>query len=166
MDGIEPRRWRRGSYIQPAFTKGDVRLLILATLVQVSGRIYDYLTPPKVTSDISSWNSALEMAEAVYPLRVWGTYFLIAALFLVVGLWQRRHVVVWLGHSLLTLGYVMLFLALLVPTVLYTPLDNYRTFTTLITPTILQGLLMLRTGPKPICITRMKPKEVVGGEGA
>ena len=158
-------RLQRGSYMQPAFEKKDIRFLIYATLLQVSGRIYDYMTPPSPGAEVATPQTSLEMAEMVYPLRVWGSFFALGAAFLIIGLIQKRHLIVWLGHATLTATYVVLFIALFISTIVYTPLDNYRVFTVLIVPLTLQNLLMMRTGPKPVNPAKIKSTELVGGEG-
>lgn len=156
-------RLSRGSYMQPAFEKSDVRLIIYMAIVQVLGRMYDYLTPNNSTPGKERL-STLELAENVYPLPLWGGFIAIGVAFLLVGLIQRRHVVVWLGHATLTAVYVMLFIALFVPTVIFTPFDNWRTFTTLLLPMLIQILLLMRTGPKPVRPKHAVPLETVGGE--
>lgn len=61
----------------------------------------DYLNTPPSPPGIQS----LKMVERLATLHTWGVWFVVAGGSLALGLAFGRHVIVWLGHFLLTLLY-------------------------------------------------------------
>ena len=156
----ERHRFQRGSYVQPAFTRSDVKVLIWVGAAQALGRGYDYATPEQKTGAPPS----IELIEQSYPLVVWGVYFILSVVILIFNLLQKRHLFVWLGHVLLFTGYGLLFLSISMPLLFKYPLGEVRAMTVLLIPLTIHWILSIRTGPRPIRTDNIVSMEGVGGE--
>jgi len=82
---------------------------------------------------------------------------------LALGVALRRHIIVWLGHALLGLTYLILLVGILLPVLAAGyPWDNIRFGSTLLTPMLLHLILALRTGPRPLPPESATPVAVIG----
>ncbi len=103
----------------------------------------DYLTEgPPANAD----NPAIVMIERVGPYTFWGWSFLISGLILLVGRVTGRHFVIWLGHGLAGIIYVILSIALVQGALM--SMDDWRVLETAI-PAALHLILCFTMRPVP-----------------
>ena len=151
-------RLQRGSWVPARLTSSDQWLVLLALVILPLVRALDYSTG----SD-SGYSGSLAVVEAFAPIWMWSIPFYLGAMILAYGIVSRRHLVVYLGHSVLAVTYSSLFVGIMASVVTTPWLDGVRSASILTLPTLLHWLIWWRTGPAPLKVGEVNHTEQIGG---
>lgn len=152
----KPYRLTSGSWVPARLTGADMMLVLYAMIATPSLRAYDYVYEDGNTS------SALTAVESFAPLWAWSIPFGIGAMALLYGVLSRRHLMVYLGHSVLGCTYTVLGVGIFVGVLGHPWLDGLRGSSTLLLPVVLHWLCWWRTGPAPVRPGELEPVETTG----
>ena len=148
-------RWRPA-----ALTRGNIAVITIFLAFVAINRGWDYLTPPETERAAVQ----LQVIEMMVPITVWGAAFIVAGVILLVGAIWKIHGAVWLGHSLCWMLYTVLAVGLYLPLIVYR--DGVRSIGPLAFLALAHGLLMLRTGRRPLPEDEAPVVEQLQGGGA
>lgn len=152
----KPYRLTSGSWVPARLTGPDMLLVLYAMILTPSLRAYDYAYESSETA------SALSAVERFAPLWAWSIPFGIGALLLLLGVLSRRHLVVYIGHSVLACTYTVLMVGIFAGVVGHPWLDGLRGASALLLPVALHWLCWWRTGPAPVKPSKLEPVETTG----
>ena len=130
----------RARWSPPTLSATDVRLLVWVAVAQATVRGIDYLTLRTPGGRVT------EVIEEAIPFPWWGTFFLIGAFFLAVGMLRDCQLTRWLGHWISAAAYCSLAVGIIVPALGRPWADGIRSGTVLALITVLHVLMALRTG--------------------
>lgn len=148
MYRLKPNSW------QPArLTKLDHTLVLWALIALPMVRAFDYSTG-------KNFSRSLVAVEAFAPLWAWAIAFWTGALVLIAGVVTKRHLVVYLGHSILAVTYSALMVGITISAFHNPWFDGIRGGSVLLLPAALHWLIWWRMGPAPL-----KPRDVQIIEG-
>lgn len=136
----------RGAWRPAALAGVDVTVIIAGLCTQALVRSFDYAYGPEGTG----W----ELISAVAPPTVWAVALTAGALLLGTGAVWARHRLVWWGHGVLAILYVLLLVGVGVSAATRQHFEGVRAAAVLIAPVLLHGLLWLRTGQRPSPLDR------------
>lgn len=131
-------------------------LVLYALIVMPVVRALDYSTG-------EDNGGSLTAVEAFAPIWAWSIPFYIGAAILILGVRTRRHLVVYVGHSILAVTYSTLAVGIFASCITQPWLDGIRGASVLILPTLLHWQNWWRTGPAPIRRSEAVPIEIVEG---
>lgn len=156
---LRPRRLYRlapGSWMPAHLTSADLMLVLYAMIVMPVIRAADYSTG-------TDKSGALTAVEAFAPIGAWAIPFTVGAFVLAYGVRSRRHLVVYVGHSILAATYTVLSVGILLGALREPWANGIRGASVLLLPVLLHWLCWWRTGPAPINPRSASPTEQVGG---
>lgn len=148
----------RGNWQPARLTYIDLWALVSVLVVQAILRGADYATG-------NDNARSLGVIEKAAPLWMWSTVLFVGAGFLLVGALLRRHFLVWLGHGVLWVSYLAIFIGLALAVLHQPHYDGLRFVIAIMTTLTLHFLLWLRTGPRPLDQCDSKPVEIISGPG-
>lgn len=149
-------RLRRGSWQPARLTSTDHMLILYALMIMPIVRAFDY-------SSGDDASASLTAVEGFAPMWAWAIFFYLGALVLAYGVRARRHLIVYIGHSILAVTYSALAVGVLATSLTRPWLDGVRGASVLILPTLMHWMIWWRTGPAPIKAGEAVTVEVVEG---
>lgn len=143
MKRRQMHRLRRGSWQPARLTSTDHMLVLYALMIMPIVRAFDY-------SSGDDASASLTAVEGFAPMWAWAIFFYLGALVLAYGVRARRHLIVYIGHSILAVTYSALAVGILAASMTHPWMDGVRGASVLILPTLMHWLIWWRTGPAPI----------------